>query len=77
LFNQRRNKSFNYKPRFSGEANSDNHQANSDENGNFASKWKQGSRFPRKAKGGFSIKIMLLVLALLLICMYMLEKKYM
>jgi hypothetical protein len=77
LFNQRKNKSFTYKSRFSGDANSDGNQATPDENVGFVSKWKQEGRVTRKARGGFSIKILLLVLVLLLICMYILDKKYM
>ena len=78
MFNQRKNKSFNYKPRFSRETNSDTNKVIPDGDKDFVSKWKQGSHLnKRKIKGGMSIKILILVLVLLLICMYVLEKKYM
>jgi hypothetical protein len=78
LFNQRKNKSFNYKPRFSRESKSDTNQDTIDEKKDFVSKWKEGSHLNnRKVKGGMSIRLLILVLVLLLICMYVLEKKYM
>jgi len=78
LFNQRKNKSFNYKSRFSRETDSDTHQFNSAKEKDFTSKWKQESHLgKRKIKGGMSIKMLVLVLVLLLICMYVLDKKYM
>ncbi|WP_100615656.1 hypothetical protein [Confluentibacter citreus] len=78
MFNQRKNKSFNYKSRFSKETNSDANQLATDRDKDFVSKWKQDSHLnKRKVKGGISMKILILVLVLLLICMYVLEKKYM
>lgn len=78
MFNQRKNKSFNYKSRFSRETNSDTNQLITDEDKDFVSKWKEGSHLAkRKVKGGLSMKILILVLVLLLICMYVLDKKYM
>ncbi|WP_100612363.1 hypothetical protein [Confluentibacter lentus] len=78
MFNQRKNKSFNYKPRFSRDTDSDANQVNTVKETDFVSKWKQGSHLgKRKVKGGISIKMLILVLVLLLICMYVLEKKYM
>lgn len=78
MFNQRKNKSFNYKPRFSRDSDSDTNLVNTDKDKDFISKWKQGSHLDkRKVKGGMSIKMLILVLVLLLICMYVLEKKYM
>ncbi len=78
MFHQRKNKSFNYKPRYSRETNSDTNQVNTDKDNDFVSKWKQDSHLnKRNIKGGMSMKILILVLVLLLICMYVLEKKYM
>ena len=78
MFNQRKNKSFSYKSRFSMETDSDANQVNPDEGSDFVTKWKQNSHVnKRKIKGGFSMKILLLLLVLLLICMYILENKYM
>ncbi|OYX25736.1 MAG: hypothetical protein B7Z06_06830 [Flavobacteriales bacterium 32-35-8] len=78
MFNQRKNKAFNYKPRFSRETDSDANQLHAEKEKDFVSKWKQGSHLDKRiVKGGMSIKMLILVLVLLLICMYVLEKKYM
>jgi hypothetical protein len=77
VFNLRKNKSFSYKSRFPKETDSDANQV-TDEGSDFVAKWKQSSHVnKRKIKGGFSMKILLLILVLLLICMYILENKYM
>lgn len=77
LFKQRKNKTFNYKTRFSKE---NKETSNLDEDSNtkdFISKWKVGSNTNRKMKGGMPVKTLILILVLLLICMYLLEGKYM
>ncbi|WNH09377.1 hypothetical protein [Thalassobellus suaedae] len=74
MFKQRKNKSFNYRPRFSKEEDVNSNLEKSNEK-DFASKWKQGSK--RKVRGTLSVGTLIFVLVLLLICMYLLEKKYM
>jgi hypothetical protein len=76
LFNQRKNKSFNYKPRFSSKTDTNTNLGDTSKSRDFISKWKQdGHLNKRKVKGGMSIRILILVLVLLLICMYLLESK--
>ncbi len=75
LFKQRKHKTFNYKPRLSEEkdvnSNSDESVSNA-----FILKWKRERESSRKAKGGMTIRTLILVLVLLLICMYLLESKF-
>ncbi len=79
MFNQRKNKSFNYKPRFSNEKKTETNLGNdASELKEFSSKWKQDSHLnKRKLKGGMSIRMLIIVLVLLLICMYILDSKFM
>lgn len=73
MFKQRKHKTFNYKPRFS----KDNKILEDErEYSSFVSKWKNENSSKRKIKAGMSIKVLILALVLLLICMYVLEKKY-
>ncbi len=74
LFKQRENKTFNYQSRLSKDnrVDSDLETLNQKE---FASKWKQGGE--RKTGRVMSIRTLIFVLVVLLICMYLLEKKYM
>jgi uncharacterized ion transporter superfamily protein YfcC len=72
LFKQRKNKTFNYQSRFSKDNDSDLEVSNQKE---FASKWKQESK--RKMGSPMSMRTLIFILVLLLICMYLLEKKYM
>lgn len=74
LFKQRKNKTFNYQSRFSkdSEVNSDLEASNKKE---FVSKWDRDSK--RKVGNAMTMQTLIFVLVLLLICMYLLEKKYM
>jgi hypothetical protein len=72
LFGKRKHKTFNYKSRFSGDHTNSQVEGNRKE---FASKWRNESG--KKVRGGISIRFLILALVLLLICMYLLEKKYM
>jgi hypothetical protein len=77
LFKQRKNKTFKYKSRFSEK---DKQKADSDEleARDFISKWRSEHGNSRKViSGGTSVKILIFFLVLLLICMYLIEKKYM
>lgn len=70
FFNQRKNKRFNYKPRFSNEANQQNKKE-------FADKWLEARTSNSKvSRRGFSLKVWILLLALILIGMYILESKF-
>jgi len=74
LFKQRKHKAFNYQPRFSKEemTNSNTETAGKRD---FVSKWKPEGK--RKVGIAMSMRTLILILVLLLICMYFLEKKYM
>lgn len=75
MFKQRKNRTFNYQSRFSKENEKD---SKDDElaTREFSSRWKD--KRDRSRKGGFSMSIrtLIIILVLLLICMYVLEKKY-
>jgi len=75
LLKQRKNKTFNYKPRLSNQPESkDGLLEDSDSNG-LASKWqRERSGTLGKSKRAFSMRTLILILVLLLICMYVLEK---
>ncbi len=77
MFKQKKNKTFSYKPRFSkengGDANLDDQSSNNKE---FISKWKRQSEKKLKIGGALPIRTLILALVLLLICMYLLENKY-
>lgn len=72
MFKQRKNKTFNYQSRFSKHdaVNSDLETSNQKE---FASKWKQTGN--RKVGSAMSMRTLILILVLLLICMYLLDSK--
>jgi hypothetical protein len=74
LFKQRKNRKFNYKPRYSKESQLEN---NSNDH-NLATKWqKQRDANLGKGRRGFPILTLIIILVLLLICMYVLENKFM
>lgn len=72
MFKQRKHKTFSYKPRFSKEGKA---RETKGEEREFVSKWRKESG--KKVRGGMSMRFLILALVLLLICMYLLEKKYM
>ena len=76
LLKQRKNKSFNYQSGSLKEKELDNTLENS-KNKDFVSQWKRKSERSRKVKGAMPIRTLIIVLVLLLICMYLLEKKFM
>ena len=70
FFQQRKNKRFNYKPRYSQDANEQQKQA-------FAEKWLEAkATSTKRTKRGVSLKLLILLLALILIGMYILESKF-
>ncbi|AUS04570.1 hypothetical protein C1A40_03380 [Tamlana carrageenivorans] len=77
MFKQRKHKTFNYQPRFSKENQGDlSDSKDADATPDFVSKWRKSSGSKPKMRGPMSTKILVLILVLLLICMYILDKKY-
>ncbi|WP_308990481.1 hypothetical protein QLS71_003235 [Mariniflexile litorale] len=76
MLKQHKHKSFNYQSSFSKEKDSDANLEDSKKI-EFVSKWKRNSERSRKVKGAMPIRTLIIVLVLLLICMYLLENKYM
>lgn len=77
MFKQRKNKTFKYKPRFSKENQTDLDLDDKSDTKGFISKWQRQSENKIRVKGTLPVKTLILVLVLLLLCMYVLEKKYM
>ncbi|KJD32150.1 hypothetical protein PK35_12005 [Tamlana nanhaiensis] len=76
MFKQRKPRTFNYQPRFSKENKEKSNESDADKK-DFVSKWRSSVGNRKKAKGIMPIRTLILALVLLLICMYLLEKKYM
>jgi hypothetical protein len=78
LFKQRKPKRFNYKPRYSKSDGASTSEEEDSRKSEFVSKW-QSLRETTQRKGFklFSLPILVLILVLLLICMYVLEIKFM
>jgi len=77
LFKLRKNKSFSYTPRFSKEAEIHSDEKKTSKYGDFSSKWRNNQGLSnRKLKKGMSLPLLILVLALILICMYLLDIKF-
>jgi hypothetical protein len=77
LFKPRKNKSFNYKPRFSKDTELQTEDKEIAKNREFSSKWRNNQGLSnRKIKKGLSLPFLVLILALILICMYMLDIKF-
>lgn len=77
MFKQRKNKSFNYQPRFSKENQTEADLNTHLDTKDFVSKWKKSNGAKVKTRGAMSMKLLILILVLLLICMYLLEKRFM
>ena len=77
MFKQRKHKTFNYKPRFIKKQEGESELGSSKET-DFVSKWKAAqSSGKRRFRDGLKLSTLILLLVLLLLCMYWLEKKYM
>ncbi|WP_248722263.1 hypothetical protein [Seonamhaeicola sp. ML3] len=76
MFKQRKNRQFNYRPRFSKENQIDSSSGQTPEK-EFVSRWKAEREGKRKVRGVLPVRTLILALVLLLILMYVLEKKYM
>ena len=77
LFKQRKHRAFNYQPRFSKKNQTDSSLKDTPNSKDFISKWRQQNGNNVKMKGVMPVRTLILVLVLLLICVYLLEKKYM
>ncbi|GAA4280914.1 hypothetical protein [Gaetbulibacter aestuarii] len=77
MFKQRKPRRFNYQPKFSQEnqARTADGEAE-DDNKAFLRQWREERRARRKSRPMFSMRTLLIVLVLLLICIYMLQHKY-
>ncbi|WP_139002280.1 hypothetical protein [Hyunsoonleella aestuarii] len=72
MFKQRKHRTFNYKPRFSHDNEHESIDKSVDKP-DFVSRWKELR--PRKRRGTISLRTLIIVLVLLLICMFWLESK--
>lgn len=77
MFKQRKNKTFNYKSRLTKDNQSDLGLDDNFDTENFISKWRRQRGNKVQVKGALPVRTLILVLVLLLLCMYLLEKKYM
>jgi len=78
LLKQRKNKKFNYKPRFSKGDETNTTLEDDSKADKFVSKWQRVSYVNRKrGTRGFSISWLIIILVLLLIGMYILDFKFM
>lgn len=76
LLKPRKNKSFSYTPRFSKDNDADTNQDETSKIGDFSSKWRESRGLgAKKPKRGLPLSLLLLVLAIVLICMYLLDIK--
>lgn len=76
MFNQRKNKTFNPRLRFSQENKQDPSPEDDSKSKGFVSKWRLQSGNKVRMKGVFPIRTLILALVLLLLCMYVIEKNY-
>lgn len=76
MFKQRKHKTFNYKPRLSQENTTDSNQEDNSKTKDFVSKWRRQNPNKVKMASVMPVRTLILVLILLLLCMYLLEKNY-
>ena len=76
MFNQRKNKTFNYKPRFSKENMEPSNLEDESNQKDFISKWRREAGHKVRMSGLLPARTLIILLVLLLICMYALEKNY-
>ena len=74
MFKQKKNKKFNYNPRFS--KNQEPVSKDNSEAKEFVSKWRRETGHQVKMGSVLPIRTILLLLILLLLCMYVLDKNY-
>ncbi len=77
MFKQRKNKTFQYQSKLSKESQDISDENKRSEKEGFVSKWSSHRDInKRKRKSGFSMKLLVFILVLLLICMYLLENRF-
>lgn len=77
MFKPRKNKSYNYRPRFSKDTELNTEDTEFAKNRDFGLKWRNNQGLSnRKIKKGLSLPFLILILALILICMYILDIKF-
>ena len=76
MFGQRKNKTFNYKPKFSKKDQIDFDSGGNSQSKEFITKWRQQTGNKVRMKGILPARTLILLLVLLLICMYLIEKNY-
>ena len=77
MFGRRKNKTFDYKPRFSKKNKSDFIGEENSKSKDFIVKWRQQTGNKVRMKGILPVRTLILLLVLLLLCMYLIEKNYM
>ncbi len=75
MLKQRKNKTFNYNPRFSQDGKKNTVENESDTK-DFISKWQRERGRKRKVGFSKSIRTLIIILVLLLLGMYMLDSKF-
>ena len=77
MFKPRKNKTFQYQSRFSKENKENSEEEGTSKTDGFISKWRSHREIgKKKRKGGMSVKLLIFILVLLLICMYLLENRF-
>lgn len=77
MFRQRKPRHFNYQPRFSQENQEETVDGDKEHDDRaFLRQWREERRARRKTRPMFSMRTLLIVLVLLLICIYVLQQKY-
>ena len=76
MFHQKKNKTFNYQSRLSKDSLDPSQLESVSSDKDFISKWRIETGHKVKMRGFMPAKTLILLLVLLLICMYVLEKKY-
>jgi hypothetical protein len=77
LLKQRKNKTFQYHSRFSKENQENPNNDDASKTEGFILKWRSHRELSKKKrKGGLSVKLLIFILVLLLICMYLLENRF-
>ncbi|WP_445734851.1 hypothetical protein [Mariniflexile sp.] len=76
MLNPNKNRTFKHRS-VSSKENEKDADSNEAKKMDFISKWKRNSERSVKVKGVMSARTLIIVLVLLLICMYLLDKKYM
>lgn len=74
MFGQRKHKTFNYKPRYSKKQEEGLKDDDVSSKSDFVTKWRQQTGNKVQMKGILPVRSLILLLVLLLICMYFINK---